>query len=177
MVRTSLHRSRFRPSLVVLSVSALLVATTGCASRRAMGRGGAAVAASLSVERFLQAANDRDLDTMSRVFGTAAGPIGDTGSTFGCFFRKIGSWFGGDACVKHSEVELRLDTIALVLKHDDYRIVGEEPVAGRSHPTTRILVDLVVGEDTVPAVPFVVVRSDDGHWLVQQVDLTKITSR
>jgi len=142
-----------------------------------MGRGGAAVAASLSVERFLQAANDRDLDTMSRVFGTADGPIGDTGSTFGCFFRKIGSWFGGDACVKRSEVELRLDAIAMVLKHDDYRIVGEEPVAGRLHPTTKILVDLVIGGDTVPAVPFEVVRAGDGRWLVQQVDLTKITSR
>ena len=72
----------------------------------------AAVAPSLSVESFLQAANTRYLPAMARLFGTKDGPMADTGSSFGCFWKKIGAAFGGDSCVKWSDVELRMDAIA-----------------------------------------------------------------
>jgi hypothetical protein len=137
----------------------------------------APVAAQLSVERFLQAANERDLHAMGNLFGTREGPSMDTGSTFGCAFKKIGSWFGGTACVKRQEVEIRMDAIASILRHQDYRIVREERVAGRQAPTTRIMVDMTIGGQPVPGVPFVVVQTGQGRWLVQEIGLEQAMAR
>jgi len=134
----------------------------------------APVAAQLSVERFLQAANDRDFQAMGRLFGTANGAAMDTGSTFGCFFKKIGSWFGGSACTKKTDVELRMDAIASIIRHDDYRIVREENVAGRTVPARRVFVDLTIDGRAVNGMPFVVVRTSQGRWLVEQVPLERI---
>jgi hypothetical protein len=132
------------------------------------------VVAQLSVDRFLQAANQRDLTTMAHTFGTVDGPVADTGSTFGCFFKKIGSWFGGNACVKRQDVEVRMAAIANILRHDDYKIVREEPVAGRMDVATRVYVDLTMANRQVSDVPFVVVRTSHGQWLVEEVDLKKV---
>ena len=134
----------------------------------------APVAAQLSVERFLQAANDRDFQSMGRLFGTVDGSAMETGSTFGCFFKKIGSWFGGSSCTKKVDVELRMDAIASILRHDDYRIDREESVAGRTSPARRVIVDLTIEGDAVPAIPFIVVRTSEGRWLVEQVPLERI---
>jgi hypothetical protein len=134
----------------------------------------APVAAQLSVERFLQAANERDFQAMGRLFGTADGPAMNTGSTFGCFFKKIGSWFGGTACTKRTDVELRMDAIASIVQHQDYRIVREETVAGRTSPTRRVYVDLTIQGRRVANMPFIVVRTSDGRWLVEQVPLERI---
>jgi hypothetical protein len=147
-----------------------LASVSACTAQRGPSEV-APVAAQLSVERFLQAANDRDVQSMGRLFGTAQGPIGDTGSTFGCFFKKVGSWFGGSACTKRVDVELRMDAIASVVQHQDYRIVREEPVAGRVDPTRRVLVDFEMGTGPVSAAPFVVVQTGEGRWLVQEVPL------
>lgn len=158
-----------------LLLLALLAVVAGCATRAANDEM-AAVAPMLSVERFLQAANSRDLDAMARLFGTADGPVSDTGSTVGCTFKKMGSWIGlGSACVTAEEVELRMDAIARILRHEDYRITSESDVAGRSRPTTRIGVDLETRRDTVRDVPFIVVRNSDGRWLVEEIGLERIT--
>jgi len=138
---------------------------------------GAGVVAQLSLERFLQAANARDLTAMSRLFGTASGPAGDTGGTLGCAFKKIGSWFGGSPCVKRQDVEVRMDAIAQVLRHDDYRVDREESVAGRMNEATRIYVDLTFQGQIARGVPFVVVRSGGGQWLVEEVDLQRAMTR
>ena len=134
----------------------------------------APVAAQLSVERFLQAANQRDFDSMGRLFGTANGPAMETGSTFGCFFKKIGSWFGGNACTRRVDVELRMDAIASIIRHDDYRIAREESVAGRTSPARRVIVDLTIEGEPVNAMPFIVVRTGEGRWLVEEVPLERI---
>lgn len=138
----------------------------------------AGVGSSLTVERFLQAANAQDLDGMARAFGTPGGPIIDTGSTFGCTFKKIGSWFRiCDACVSYQEVELRMYTISEILRHQDYRIVSESAVPGRVDRTIRIGVDLVrVGGRVAADVGFLVIRAGgDGSWLIQEIDLGKVT--
>lgn len=134
----------------------------------------APVAAQLSVERFLQAANDRDFQSMGRLFGTEGGPEWDTGSTFGCFFKKIGSWFGGTACGRRVDVELRMDAIASIIRHEDYRITREEAVAGRTSPTRRVMVDLTIDGESMTAMPFIVVQTGEGRWLVEQVPLERI---
>lgn len=163
-------RLRWRNALLTIAVP-MLAGVSACATQVGPNEV-APVAAQLSVERFLQAANARDVQSMGRLFGTSDGPIGDTGSTFGCFFKKVGSWFGGTACTKRVEVEIRLDAIASVIQHRDYRIVREEPVAGRTSPTRRVLVDFDLGVGrTVSAAPFVVVQTNEGRWLVQEVPL------
>jgi pimeloyl-ACP methyl ester carboxylesterase len=131
----------------------------------------------LSVERFLQAANIRDFEAMARIFGTADGPIiEDTGGGFSCAFRRMGSWIGlGDRCVSWIEIELRMDAISQILRHQDYRIRSESSVAGRTRPTTRIGVDIERGGILYPDVPFFVVQASDGRWLIEQVDLARMT--
>lgn len=155
-----------------------LLAAGGCVTRTVDPASSAvAVAPQLSVERFLQASNERDLDAMARLFGTADGPIQDRGSWLGCAFKKIGSWFGGSPCLSGQDIELQMDAISDILRHDDYRIVREERVAGRSTPATRVLVDLTRDGETARAVPFVVVRTDDGRWLVELVGLEEAMNR
>ncbi len=159
----------------------MALALSGCASGPAPGSqadGMAAVAPMLSVERFLQASNGRDLEAMARLFGTAEGPVYDTGSGFGCAFKKVGSWLGvAQRCVSRTDVELRMDAIAGIIQHDDYRIVSESSVPGRRHPTTRIGVTLTRDGRTFSDVPFVVVRTDEGRWLVQEIGLERVTGR
>jgi len=156
-----------------LAVLALALAVSACGSQSGPNAV-APVAAQLSVERFLQAANQRDVDSMGRLFGTAEGAALDTGSTFGCFFKKIGSWFGGTPCIERVDVELRMDAIASIVRHDDYRIVREEAVAGRVSPTRRVLVNFTIGPRTVTEAPFIVVQTGEGRWLVEQVPLEQI---
>ena len=147
----------------------------GCTTQIVSSGEMAAVAPMLSVERFLQASNDRDIYTMARLFGTEDGSVLETGSTIGCGFKKLGSWFGmGDRCQTIQEVELRMDAIAMIVRHDDYTIVSESSVAGRRNPTSRIGVDLLIGERTITDVPFVVVQTGEGRWLVEEIDLARI---
>jgi len=136
----------------------------------------AAVAPMLSVERFLQAANDRDLHGMARLFGTEDGPIIETGGAFGCAFKRMGSWIGiGNRCSNLQEVELRMDAIAQILAHEDYTIRSEASVPGRMNPTSRIGVDMVIRGRDVRDVPFVVVRTPEGRWLIEDIGLRRIT--
>ncbi|MDH3222534.1 MAG: hypothetical protein OEO23_02370 [Gemmatimonadota bacterium] len=164
-----------------LALAAVLAVTgSACVTTTGGGGGGAGqmdLGPTLSVERFLNAANTRDLDAMMRLFGTAEGPIGDTGSTFGCAFKRMGSWVGlGDRCQSRQAVELRMDAIARIIRHQDYRIGGEEHVAGRKNPTTQVTVDLDLGPRRVEGVPFVVVQAGRGNWLIQEIALQRLTS-
>lgn len=161
--------------ILKVGLVALLLLPAAACTRYVVETPAAAVGAQLSVERFLQAANQRDVEAMGRLFGTHDGSAMETGSTFGCMFKKIGSWFGGSPCVRREEVEIRMDAIASILQHRDYRIVEERRVAGRSVPTTQVLVNMTtqLGVD-VTAVPFEVVRTGEGRWLVQRVDLERV---
>jgi hypothetical protein len=68
-----------------------------------------------------------------------------------------------------------MDAIASILAHTDYRIVTEQRVAGRTVPATRVLVNMTTIQGVaVSNVPFVVVRSDEGRWLVENVDLQRV---
>jgi len=114
------------------------------------------LAPALIVERFLQAANIRDLVTMARLFGTDDGPIGDRRGRV--------------------EVELRMDVIAEILQHDDYQIISERRVPGAEVPSNRIGVDLRLrGGTTVRDVGFTVVLESNDRWLINVIELVKIT--
>lgn len=117
--------------------------------------GAPAMAPRLIVERFLQATNADDITTMGQLFGTKDGPIIDRDP--------------------RPEVEKRMYALASLLKHQDYRIEGQEIVPGRLNEAIKILVRLKMGEDS-PILPFTVVRSGNG-WLVEQIDLDALATR
>ncbi len=130
----------------------------------------------MSVEAFLQAANANDFDTMAEMFGTGDGPVSNTGGTFGCAFKKMGSWIGlGDSCEKQHVVELRMSAIAHLLRHDDYRVMSDDLVPGRRTPTRLVAVNLTQGGRDVENVPFTLVQYERDRWLVETIGLEKIT--
>jgi hypothetical protein len=67
-----------------------------------------------------------------------------------------------------------MDAIASIPRHEDYRIVRQEMVAGQDHPTTRVVVDMTIRGVTVMAIPFDVVQDRGGRWFVTNVDLEKV---
>jgi len=160
--------------LLLFVIPVLLL--SGCTTTRVISPGEAAsLAPMLSVERFLQASNTRDLHGMANIFGTADGPYIDTGGPFGCMFKRIGSWIGlGDRCRTIQEVELEMDAIASLLQHEDYTVVSEASVAGREHPTSRIGVNFVMRGRDVMDIPFLVVQAKDGRWFIEEIDLEKV---
>jgi hypothetical protein len=161
-------------NLLVLACSVLIA---GCTTTRFVTSDEvAAVAPVLSVERFLQAANARDLHGMARIFGTSDGPAIETGGSFGCAFKKLGSWFGiGERCRTLQEVEVQMDLIARILGHEDYTIASEADVPGRVNPTSRVGVHMRVRGEEISDVPFIVVRSDEGRWLIEEIGLDRVT--
>jgi hypothetical protein len=156
----------------------LVLAAAGCASTPATPRM-AASQPMVSVERFLQAANTGDLEAMGNIFGNRNGSMVDRmGNPFSCAFKRVGSWIRvSERCVTRPEMELRMNVIALILRHDVYRVRNEAPVPGRERPTVRIGVDIDQGRERFTDVPFVLVQTRGGRWLVEQIGLEQITQR
>ncbi len=157
---------------------ALVVGQTACVTQAGAPASDMAVGPALSVESFLGAANARDLERMARLFGTADGPVANTGSTFGCMWKRMGSWIGlSDRCMTRQDVEIWMNTIALVLEHRDYRLGADARVPGREHLTASIPVALVLRDGRqVGEVPFLVVQSKSGQWLIEQIALERVTN-
>lgn len=128
-----------------------------------------------AVELFLEAAGRRDHAAMARLFGTGDGPIGDRGGTLGCALRKAGSWIRlGARCLEQGEIELRMDVIAGILRHESYRVRLGGAVAGRGRAAIRVDVELEREGRGAVEVPFVVIRTGNGAWLVEQVGLDRV---
>jgi len=93
---------------------------------------------------------------MSRLFGTADGPIGDSG--------------------KREEIELRMDVIAEILQHYDYEIVSERVVPGAEVLSNRIGVDFTLPQGLrIRDVGFTVVLESPDRWIIDVIELVKIT--
>lgn len=144
----------------VPAVCLLAAFAGGCVSQTvSMGEtapGPDAVAPSLVVERFLQAVNARDVTTLGRLFGTRDGPIADRD--------------------ERDAVEQRMFTLASLLRHQDYSILGDRVVPGRVGDALDIMTTLQQGERSV-AVPFTLVRTRDGRWLVERIDTGELSRR
>lgn len=158
-------RRRRRRLLPLATLAVLALSQSACTAKAVSSSGSsdsggslAGMAPMLSVERFLQATNANDYDAMARLFGTAEGPILENR--------------GG---AKPEEVELRMAALADILRHDDYRIVSEAREPGRSHPANRIGVNITQGSRVVRDVGFVVVQTEEGRWLVENIDVKKVT--
>lgn len=174
--RIAAQRTRFLHWLPLLAVAACS-GTTGPRAASPLPGPRPSLEPDRVVTAFLDAANRRDHAVMASYFGTAAGSIGDRGGTLGCAFRKVFSWIGlGDRCLTAQEVELRMDLMAALLAHASYRVGTRATVAGRGTAATRIEVEV----DRVAAgsvlVPFVLIQTEEGAWLVEEVDLERLTA-
>jgi hypothetical protein len=120
-----------------------------------LGTGAPSVATSLAIEQFLRAVNAKDLDTMARLFGTVDGPI----------TRRD----------PKKDIDNRMFALAAVLRHEDYAIEGMQIVPGRRDEATRVNVRMTVQGQTV-RVPYTLVWSRDGNWLIEQIGIEAVTS-
>lgn len=151
-------------------VLGLLLTVAACSSRSG-NTNDPGFGPSLAIERFLQAANSvsqlsanegqgstrmaDEIETMARLFGTKDG--------------SVLSRYPRD------EVEQRMFLIARIIEHDDYRLAGERAVPGRSREAIEVRVDLTTPNEGVKSVPFTVVRTRGGEWLIENIQLEAIT--
>jgi hypothetical protein len=112
------------------------------------------LAPAVVAERFLLAAEAQDLEMMARMFGTHSGSV----------LQRDG----------RDDSYERMATLASLLAHDRFTIAGERRVPGRS-AATEILADMIFGEEAV-RVPLTLVRTRQGSWLVEQVDLESLAA-
>ena len=141
----------------ILALALFVPAVGACVTKPVVqpASGAPTVAPALTVERFLRAAAAEDLDTMARLFGTADGPVIERD--------------------KREDVERRMSLLARGLKHQDFRLITEGEIPGRSGTAVRVR-GIVTQDGEEKPVPFVVVRSDGG-WLIEQIGLEALTTQ
>jgi len=107
------------------------------------------------IEYFLTAARAGDLRGMAELFGTREGTV-----------------LARDPI---SEVEVRMHALASLLENDGYTIEEPEFVPGRLGGAVEIPVRLEMrGREFT--VPFTLVRTDEGRWLIERIGLEGVTS-
>ena len=131
-----------------------IVLFTACSGSAPRTQVDASFAPAMTVERFLRATNQNDLDTMAALFGTRDGSIARTWS--------------------QQEIDDRMVLFASVLRHTDYTIASEQLVAGRRDEATQLNVQMVIRSDTV-MVPFTLVRTAQQNWLIEQIGIDRVT--
>lgn len=133
---------------------AAALAVAGCTRTVAAPAAGQGMPPAMTIERFMRAANQNDLGTMSSLFGTRDGPIA----------RQV----------PERESDMRMFLLASLLRHSDYAIGTEQVVPGRRDEATRFTVT-VTREQRSVEVPFTLVRSGDSYWLIEFVCVERIT--
>jgi hypothetical protein len=119
----------------------------GCGGRPAPVQ--PAKSASSAVQQFMQAVADSNLSKMSELWGTPSGPAART--------NQPADW------------ERRIAIIQAYLRSDAFRLTSDVPEAdGR-----RFLAVEIRRQTCTWSVPFTAVKTGDGSWLVNQVDLTQ----
>jgi hypothetical protein len=131
-----------------------LALLSACASSSSRTGVDSSVGPAMTVERFLRATNQNDLDTMASLFGNRDGSV-----------TRVWS---------KKEVDERMLIFSSVLRHTDYAIVGEEIVAGRRDEATQLNVRMVIQGDTLQ-VPFTMVRTANQNWLIENIGIEHVT--
>lgn len=143
--------------LVLLAAVATLGACGGSGSSGPVVPGVApapAAAPADVVERFMRLLAAKDYLGMGHLFGTAEGPITSRDP--------------------QQQVERRMYAIANIMANDRFVIRGQQGIPGRGPEVTQLTVQITQQGETKD-VPFVVVRSANGGYLVEQVDLQAVT--
>lgn len=107
------------------------------------------------VERFMQLASAKNYGQMGYVFGTREGAI---------INRE-----------PHPSVERRMFAIASILQNERFVIRGQNPIPGRPEADAVQLTVQVTQGGHSRDVPFVAVRTTHGDWLVEQIELERLT--
>ncbi len=104
--------------------------------------------AATAVQAFMQAVADSNLEKMANLWGTASGPAARTGQP--------------------QDYQRRIAIIQTYLRNDSYRLTSDVPES----PDRRALQVQIRRQVCTWSVPFVAIRTANGSWLVNQVDLT-----
>ncbi len=136
-------RFRFIAAVVLLSA---------CSGTRQApsGQVSGAVSPRLAVEQFLKAAKATDIQAMSAVFGTKAGPARET--------------------MDRTELEKRQVILACFFTHDSYRILGEAAGIGGHR---EIRVELKKGNVTRQPM-FYTIQGPAQRWYVDNMDIASV---
>ncbi len=136
-------RFRFIAAVVLLSA---------CSSTQQApsGQVSGAVSPRLAVEQFLKAAKATDIQAMSAVFGTKAGPARET--------------------MDRTELEKRQVILACFFTHDSYRILGEAAGTGGHR---EIRVELKKGNVTRQPM-FYTIQGPSQRWYVDNMDIASV---
>jgi hypothetical protein len=133
--------------------AALLLALAACGGG---GKSGSTVAPTQSseavVEQFMKAVADSNLAKMANYWGTAKGAAAKTGQPV--------------------DYERRVVVIQAYLRGAAFRITGAEPI----EPATekRIVQVELKRENCTKVVPFTTVRTAEGGWIVNAIDLDAV---
>ncbi len=101
-----------------------------------------------AVQGFMQAVADSNLDKMATLWGTSNGPAAKTRQP--------------------PDYERRIVIMQAYLRNQSYRITSDVPQS----PDRRNMQVELKRQACTWSVPFVAVKTGDGSWLVNQVDLT-----
>jgi hypothetical protein len=104
--------------------------------------------ATAAVQGFMQAVADSNLTKMAGLWGTVSGPALKTGQP--------------------RDYERRIAIMRAYLRNDSFRLTSDVPEA----PDRRALQVELRRQTCTWSVPFIAIKSGDGAWLVNQVDLT-----
>ncbi len=138
-------------SFRIVAGIALLSACSSATQRSASGGPATgAVTPQLAVEQFLRGAKATDIQAMSNVFGTKAGPARET--------------------MDRTELEKRQVILACFFTHDTYRILGEAPGIG-GHRDIRV--ELKKGKVTRQPT-FYVIQGPAERWYVSNMDIAAV---
>lgn len=107
------------------------------------------------VERFMQLASAKNYGQMGYVFGTREGAI-----------------MGREP---QPSVERRMYAIATILQNDRFVIRSQNAIPGRPEADAVQLTVQVTHNGQSRDVPFVAVRTARGNWLVEQIELERLT--
>ncbi|MFO7892995.1 MAG: hypothetical protein R6U63_04610 [Longimicrobiales bacterium] len=153
---TRVQRRSWAGSLMgILAVTVTLVACGGGGQQGTRTPAAESTGPALTVERFLRAANANSLGTMTELFGTTD--------------RTIVQLEG------QTRAEERMYVLASLLRHDDWSIVGQQSVPGRMMDAIDLLVRITRGDESV-TVPFLVVRREDGGWIIERIEVEPLTT-
>jgi hypothetical protein len=127
----------------------LAAVLAGCGGGSAPATAAPTGSAKGTVDRFMQAVADSNLDQMANLWGTTAGPAAKTGQP--------------------PDFQRRVAIMHAYLRNESHRIMTDTPEGGGSRHMLQVEIRRQLCSWVIP---FTAVKLGDGTWIVSQVDLT-----